>query len=503
MKSPTGWIVAALLATGAPSARASHGPLDTVVVLNSMSLPALALHPSSGERHLAYLSDGILQHTWESGGVWQTEAIVDSASLTGYTGFQLQIAPDGHPVAAYVRKGTLVCAVREAGGWDHDTLDVMPGPFYPIALALSPITSEPAVAWALKSASPAMPSRILYARRSGGAWTVQQVDTVSSYWLTVALGLDGAGRPHVAWGRPRADARSSTVLTHAMGAGPDGPFTAAAVDSELSYFLALEVDPSNGEPRLAYEAVQYDDGSGSTLKSIRYAFRVPGGAWQWMTVTPVGGWFPYSAPALALDPAGNPFISFTWVTAIEPYRAVPAEPGPVEACRFIQTGDIRVYSRAGGAGSGPFTAEFLSYPQQDARSGLSAIASVALNEAIVSWRSPGVNCAPLALTCTRVAGPSAVSVIGDAGSPLALVTPNPARAGDVLRVSFALSRSAEVALDLHDLAGRRTAVRSAEPLAPGRQAVTWQLPPLRPGLYWITVRANEEPLGTTPVMILR
>ena len=100
MRTRIGWIVALVVVAVTPSARASHGPIDTLFVLNSMSLPALALDPTTGDRHVAYISDAILTHAWETAGVWQSEAIVDSASSSTYYSFQLRVAPDGHPVGS-------------------------------------------------------------------------------------------------------------------------------------------------------------------------------------------------------------------------------------------------------------------------------------------------------------------------------------------------------------------------------------------------------------------
>ena len=492
------WI-AAIVALAAPSAQAAHGPLDTLFVLNSMSLPVLALDPTTGDRHLACLSDGILQHAWETSGVWQTEAVVDSASLTTYTGFQLAIAPDGHPVAAYARKNTFVCAIRGPGGWQRDTLDTLPGPFYPIALALDPATGEPAVAWARKSTTAGVPSQVFYARHAAGAWSTQQVDTTSSFWLNVALGIDDAGRPHLAWARPRSDAQPTTVLVCSSGAGPDGPFSSAPVDSQFASFLSMAVDRFIGEPRLVYVTSNAD-----YTRTVRYGYRVPGGAWQHMAVTYGDGSGNPPGPALALDPAGNPFISLSVATPIEPGVAAGASPARVEGCAVVSSDDVRVFYRAGGAGSAPFGVEYLSFPQHDARSGLFAIASDAIGRAVLAWRTR-IGCPPYGLTSTTVTGPSLVGVDGTGASGVARpsVRPNPARRGDPLRVEFTLAREGGVTLELHDLVGRRAAARSLGTLLAGSHAVPWPVQGLSPGLYWLTVRSDAERIGPRAVVILR
>jgi hypothetical protein len=492
MRRRVPWLVVPLLLGSVSTAHASHTPPDTLFMLSSLSLPAIALDPSTGDRHVAYLSSAVLTHSWEVSGVWQSETIADSASLTGYTGFDLRVAPDGDPVAAYVRKGTFVCARREGGTWEKDTLDTgLSGPFYPIALALHPATGEPAVAWARAGT----PSSIHYARHEAGTWVVQQVDTVSSWWLTVALGLDAAGRPHLAWGRPRADAGDNmTVLTYAMGAGPDGSFSPAPVDSELGLHLMLEMDRSNGEPRLAYSAGDYEAGP----FTVRYAFRGVGGAWQHTTAFAPPGYTPLGrGPALALDPAGNPFISFVRLTPIGPNG-----PQAAESCGSVDTGDILVYSRAGGAGFDPFVHESVSDGQQDAGSGLRAIASNAVGVAIAAWRSPRGSCPPIALSTSHITGPSLVGVgYGPVGARLH-VTPNPLRSGEPLQVSFVLARGGDVSVAIHDIAGRLVARTPREAMDLGGHTITWQPPDLEAGLYWLRLRGDGAPPDARPIVVL-
>lgn len=491
MRRSAGWLMVLIIVAVTSRAHASHTPPDTVFMLSSLSLPVIALDPATGDRHVAYLSSAVLKHSWEISGVWQTETIADSASLTNYTGFDLRVAPDGDPVAAYVRKGAFVCAVREAGVWELDTLDTgLPGPYYPIALAVHPVTGEPAVAWAHQGT----PTSIRYARRAAGIWTTQEIDTVSSWWPTVALGLDAAGRPHLAWGRPRVEAGDNmTVLTYAMGAGPDGPFTPAPVDSQLSLYVMLEMDRSNGEPRIAYTAGNYAGGP----YRVRYAFRGPGGVWNNTLVFTPPSYSPFGAPALALDPAGNPFISFTRVTPIEPNG-----PQSAEVCGFFDTGDIQVFSRAGSAGFGAFSSEIVSVGQNDAGSGLRAIGSGAVGEAVAAWRTPRINCQPFALSTSQVTGPSLVGVGPVDEGRRAFAAPNPIRSGEPLRLAFALARGGEVSVALHDITGRLVAARPPEAIDPGERSLTWQPPPLEPGIYWLRLRRDGMPSDAQPVVVL-
>src|SRR5262249_34838453 len=136
-----------------------------------------------------------------------------------------------------------------------------------------------------------------------------------------------------------------------------------------------------------------------------------------------------------------------------------------------------------------------------------AIASRTNGEAVVAWRTPGTNiCPPVALAACHVAIASLAGVGGAPDAPdlaLAPVWPNPARAGDNLRVEFGLARGAAVSVELHDLAGRRVAARTAEATPAGRRSIAWSVPNLGPGLYWLIVRADGARIGTRSLVILR
>jgi hypothetical protein len=460
--------------------------------------PELALDPTTGDRHVAYVNIWTLQHSWETAGVWQTEAVVDSISTSNLTGFRLRVAADGHPVVAYARKGAVVCAVRGGGGWQRDTLDMLPGPVsYPIALDLDPTTGEPAMAWAKQSSTPGVPSTVYYARHSGGVWTTQLVDTTSSAWLNVALGIDGAGRPHIAWFRPRGDDRSGYVLTYGSGAGPDGPFVSAPVDSECSSALGLAMDRSNGEPRLMYY------GYTGFAPIIRYAYRVPGGAWQSVDVGFASDGNP-PAPALALDPAGNPFIGVTELNNIEPRLGGASDPNQIESCGGVFSRDVKIFYRAGGAGPAPFSQEYVNVGLSNAQCGIQSVASKAVGQAVMAWRV-FISCPPYGLSTTTVTGPPVVGVGGSdlRGAALSPVWPNPARAGEDLRIGFALAREAAIVFVLHDLAGRRVATRSLATVSPGPHAISWSVPDLAPGHYWLTMRSDGQRIGTRSLVIMR
>jgi hypothetical protein len=260
-------------------------------------------------------------------------------------------------------------------------------------------------------------------------------------------------------------------------------------------FMALEVDRSNAEPRLAYDVME-------PYYQIRYAYRGPGNAWEWVLVQGASYFGGNTGPSLVLDPTGRPIVVYSDVTPIEPGQSEPTEPSEILACSGITTGFIQAYYRASGEGPDPFTMENLSNPERDSRNGAAAIASVAQGEAVVVWRG---NCTPYSLTSTQLTLPPILDVDGGPapGAPLSPVRPNPARVGDDLRVEFTLACEAEATLELHDLVGRRVAARTLARMPAGRQGVTWAAPNLSPGLYWLTVRSDGERIGSRAVIILR
>src|SRR5205085_5210096 len=449
-------VLAAALILGQSPRPAGAAATDTIAVFpTSVSRPVLAVAPATGIPHAAYVSAGTLYHAWKTSGTWNIEVISDSVQVhSTFGGLELAVGPDGRPAATFVRNGTLYAAMRGESGWSRDALDALAGPTYPVAIAISPTTNEPAVAWAKQGT----PSVVNYALHQGIGWSIQQVDTTSAATLLVALAMDGSGRPRLAWSRPRADATTGRALACAIGAGPNGPFVGEIVDTGLGQYLAIAADPVNGDPRLVYDAYVGSD------RTIRYAYHDAG--WQSMIA-----WtsydFPPTATGLTLDAVGNPWITLTRYTPIAP--GIPQSP---QDCGSIQSGSIDVSTRSSATGLDPFQhVTWFSGPiAGDAISGARAVGSSTPGVGDVVWRSPSVsNCSQYVVSFRRTSTP--VGIDGG-GLPavrvgLAPIAPNPARSGDPLHIAFGLDRAAAVSFELHDLAGRRVASRAAERLDPG------------------------------------
>ncbi len=92
---------------------------------------------------------------------------------------------------------------------------------------------------------------------------------------------------------------------------------------------------------------------------------------------------------------------------------------------------------------------------------------------------------------------SATFRIGDAGASVpdadavfALEPPAPNPAHSAQRIAFTLTREAEVRLELIDVAGRTVARFADGAFGPGRHETAADVAALRPGLYFVRLRAG-------------
>lgn len=473
------------------------GPDTVAVDLPDVTIPALALDPATDAPHLVYTQNGTLRHAWKIGGAWSFEDVASGLpwdATLPHEGGDLQVAPNGEVLALFRDGGRLVCAQRVNGIWLSDSLDAMPG-IGAAAIALSPVTGEPVVVWAKRQGGQGTPLDVKLARRAAGVWTTQLLDTSSASQARVAVAVDHADRPRVAWGRPRADAVNARVLMCALASGPSGPFTAAVVDSALTGFVSLAVDPTNGDPRVAYNATPQGG-----FASLHYA-ALDGGTWQSVHLT---GASTASPPSLVVDANGSPSIAITEITNVVPQDIRAGGPEEQQGCFYFQTGAVCLWRRASPTGSGSFARyQCLSHPFPDLISGVRAAASPQPGHLAVAWRSPRISCSPYDIEYA-VTVPN-VAVVPGVGARVALLplAPNPIREGELMRVRFALERAAEVEFELHDAAGRSVATRAWGRLGAGSRELYWAPPVARPGLYWLSVRAGGEKIGTRATVVVR
>ena len=490
------FVLTALAWLAAPALALVSAPDTVAAGLSDATCPVLALEPVLDAPHVVYVQSGTLVHSWKSGGAWLVEPVAnglfEDANLPHETP-DLKVSSAGVLMVLYRDATRLVFAQRVGGLWQADSLDAAPAIQSP-SLAISPVTGEPVAAWARRS-PPGTPSEIKIARRVGGVWTTQVLDTSSASSMRVAVAVDLADRPRVAWSRPRADAVAARVLTCALASAPNGPFVSAPVDSELAGYVSLAVDPATGDPRLAYNALEPN-----TATMIRYASLDGGAGWQIVQVNPFSK--PTMPPSLAVDAFGNPRIAFSEFSEIEPQGVEIGERSATQ-CIFIETGALCLWRRAGGTGLGPFQRyECAHVPLGSELGGPRALVATSAGEVAVAWRSPHFNCAPFELRFGLSAPLVEVEPTPGVRSLLQPLAPNPLRLGQPLRVAFALSNEADVVFEVHDAAGRRVTEHAPGRLEAGPHAIHWTPRLARPGLYWLSVRTNRARLGSRAAVVV-
>ena len=469
--------------------------------MNDATCPVLAFDPTNNVPHIAYVDAGSLHHAWKVGGSWQDEVVAGGLPWGASIPFEsadIQVAPGGVVVVLYRDATRLVCARSVSGTWLSDSLDAMPG-IGAAALAISPVTGEPVVAWGKRQGGAGTPVDYKLARRDGGVWTTQLLDTASVSQTRVAVGVDLSDRPRVAWSRPRADARNARVLMSAMFTGASGSFVSAVVDSELTGYVSLAVDPLNGAPRVAYDMTP--EGS---ERRVRYAAH--DGAMSWQQVDVRSFTSPQAAPSLVVDANGDPYVGLTEFSNISPQDVRAGDIPEQNSCAVFQTGSVLLWHRAGGTGLGAFSsyANVWSSPSYaDLLSGPRAVATPYAGAAAVVVRTPHMSaCAPYDVGFALTTPTAGVEPGPGARVALQPLAPNPLRLGDAIRVRFTLERAADVAVEMHDAAGRLVADEAWGEFAVGARELHWTPALARPGLYWLTVRAGGVKLGSRAAVVV-
>jgi hypothetical protein len=102
--------------------------------------------------------------------------------------------------------------------------------------------------------------------------------------------------------------------------------------------------------------------------------------------------------------------------------------------------------------------------------------------------------------------PQVTGVPGDPVRPAGLVLapprPNPARSGQAVRVEFALPDDAEVWMALYDLRGRLIAEQGWERFEAGEHGVSWTLPELAPGVYFLWAAIGPETSNSHRLVVM-
>ena len=425
------------------------------------------------------------------------EAIASGLPATTYPQPVFALGPWGSPRAAYFKpNGRFVCALREPGGWVEDSslVDVAFTTGCQQWLAADPVTGEPRVAFTVAQGGS---WRVRYAWREGGLWSVADVDPDLVLYAPLALALDASGRPYVAY----ASVTGETLFVARRDA-PGDPFQREVVAADsLSgcYSVSVAVDPASGQPRVGYV-------SWGERIEVRYAFRDGAPAlWTNQLVDSLLSYPPHPV-TLALDAAGDPTLAYTDdVPILAPSSRAPAT-GPDSPLDGGSSGQVWLARRTGGVGIGPFSLE--PVPLHDVVVEAGGMAVTPDGHAQLALRSPELSAGtPLhhysVVYAYYYPDPADVPPPAADGFSLAPPVPNPARAGDPLRVAFTLPRAEAVRCDLLDASGRRVATLPSRCCPGGPNAVDWTPGPLPPGLYFLRLSPGTGPAAVRRLALLR
>ena len=476
-----------LLAASGPPARAQIDTLD--LSSGSLGAPAVAsvplgdLMPLYGAVHAAWTHGTELRHAWKLPDPWQSEAIVDSASAPA-----LAVRGDGSPVVSFSDfHGRLICGERGPSGWAFDTVATYAGSSLMTSIALDP---EPVIAYVETPASG--PATLRCARRSGGIWTIADLDQ-GSFLRPPSVAIGPGGKRGIAAGI--LNGTWANLLWY-EAASPAGPFTSAVLDTEQFLPVSLVWDFERDRPMILYGVVTGE----SQEPRYRFTWRDESGNWQHQDGSSVPEWR-YLVASLALDPAGAPGAFWQdWQYILE--TSASSTPG-VNSCGSVGTGSLRLSSQRAAAPSSPFDATFWAPPQfhLDWTSTNRAVASHTFGLFDVVWREPFVSCAPNGVFYREIAtGVTAVPFAATPGTHGLTIAPNPLPPDRALRVRWSLPRAGEVRLDAHDLAGRRVASLVVGRLEAGGGERAWLMRGLAPGVYWLALTLDGERIARSALV---
>ena len=257
----------------------------------SYGSPSLVLD-AAGQPHIAY-SGATLEYFARTDAGWQSE-LVDRSESAGY-GHALALDAAGRPHIAYQRESgalsRLMYAQPGSGGWQVDEVYRVTADVYGVGVAgaldlVLDREGNPHIGFITGG----FDARTLhYAAWDGSAWNIEAVETAAGT-RQVALALDGADRPHLAYG--------ANELRYAHK--QDGQWVVQTVATAVQSFdirAASLVLGKGDRPNISF----YDTW---TLRLARWN----GAAWEIGKVADTNGIISYAD--LVLDAAGEPQIAY-------------------------------------------------------------------------------------------------------------------------------------------------------------------------------------------------
>ncbi len=434
---------------------------------------------------------------------------VESSGVRDHNGTSIALDAGGDPHIAFY-EGTqrdLAFTTRAGGFWTTSVVDTIGDTGRWPSLQID-AAGDPHVAYYWKANPDGTPSEnLMYARRSGGIWSLVVVDSSTAVGQYCSLALDTAGNPHIAY----FDA-ASQALRYATSVA--GAWTLEVVDNSANVGLhtSMVLDDAD-QPHVAYQN-RSDFG-------LRYASK-SNGLWTIENVVSQN-----TTPALAvsavqtsldLDSNGNAHIVFrnelsgksmysrntsgTWTTGIATaqgqefhgsFHSIRIAPNDVPTMSYFDVvlGELRL-ATFGGIW---WVAELVT------PNGLwTSLAIDDLGHSHVSFHAPAQSVVKYAVKSditsdTGVPAPGARIALG--------ATPNPMRVSTTLFLRTPVALPWELAIV--DARGRRVRALAAR-AGPGPHALAWDGRDDRGhrvgvGIYFAVVRQGRERVSEKIVVV--
>lgn len=289
--------------------------------------------------HIAYYSatQGVLKYSFFDDSTWTTE-VVDGQTTGLYC--SLVLSSIDHPRIAYTYyEGHSIRYAEQGNGgvWAFFDFETDPDEETYISIALDR-TDKPHISY-YDGSSFGGAHDLKYSHHTGTQWATVLVDANGQVGRGGSIALDSRDRPHISYYD-----ETTTQLKHAHFDGVTWKVTTLD-DVEFIGFgsrTAIAVDSSN-KIHIVYSA--YHDQNGSWSGQLRYAL-FNGTQWTVSTLDEALPHRDFRAPAIAIDSADRPHVSYVLYYNVEPitgdlkYAWLDGRNWRIE---FVDTGDISPY----------------------------------------------------------------------------------------------------------------------------------------------------------------